>query len=175
MPCLTVDRLQNGTRSLSQQIFSHLYPKLRSGTLRATRLGAQEQSSARVAHQTPEPDLLTFEHRIARNRDLTATVQMLVQRALGSDPHSRVGMVQRRQQGVNFRVAAAALNTDRALPTCRQTVLNADWRSDAIFKAQTNQARSSKDDGVIFTRIQLGQTGIDVTAQEADFEVGATG
>ena len=37
------------------------------------------------------------------------------------------------------------------------------------------QARSSKDDGVIFTRIQLGQTGIDVTAQEADFEVGATG
>ncbi|MNM69214.1 hypothetical protein D3C81_808020 [compost metagenome] len=83
--------------------------------------------------------------------------------------------MQGRQQRMDLTVGAAAFDTHRALATGRKAVVDADGRGDAIFKAQADQAGSGEDDGVVFAGIELGQAGVDVAAQEADFQIRATG
>ncbi|MNC66649.1 hypothetical protein D3C75_1170700 [compost metagenome] len=51
---------------------------------------------------------------------------MLVQCPLGRYPHSRVLVVQGRQQRMNLKVGGAAFDADGTLATGRQAVFNAD-------------------------------------------------
>ena len=98
---------------------------------------------------------------------------MLVQRPLGIHPVGGIGMVQRRQQGMDLAVGGAALDPHGALAASRQAVFGADRGTDATLEAETNQPGGSQDDRVVLAGIQLGQTGINVATEELDFQVGA--
>lgn len=108
--------------------------------------------------------MFTFEHGVAGDRHLAATVEVLVQGSFSRHAYFGVRVIQGFEQGVDFTVGGAAFNANGALPSGWQAVLDADGRSDAVFETQANQAGRCEDDRVIFTGIQLGQASVDVAA-----------
>ncbi len=72
-------------------------------------------------------------------------------------------------------IVEAAFDADRTLTVGRQALLRLDEGGDAMCHLQTLQAGGGENDGVIFTGIQLGETGIDVATQVADHQIRAGG
>jgi len=73
---------------------------------------------------------------------------------------------------MDFSIGTATFDTDGALATGRQAVVDTDRRGDTVFESQPDQAGRCEDDRVVLAGIELGQAGIDVAAQKADFQIG---
>src|SRR5450830_2043077 len=82
---LAVDFLQNGAGALAQQLFSDLDTQGGRVTLWPAHLGGEQVAAFRISYQATQPKVFTLKHGVAGNRHLAATVEVLVQRALGGD------------------------------------------------------------------------------------------
>lgn len=82
-------------------------------------------------------------------------------------------MFERCQQGVQLVIVEAAFDADRALTVGGQALFRLDEGGDAVRHLQPFQAGGGEDDGVVFTGVQLGETGVDVAAQVADHQIRA--
>ncbi len=82
-------------------------------------------------------------------------------------------MLERCQQGVQLVIVEAALDADRALAVGRQALFRLDEGGNAVRHLQPFQAGGGEDDGVVFTGVQLGETGVDVAAQVANDQIRA--
>lgn len=171
MTSLAVNCLENLLSTLVQQRFGNLHTQRLGFGGRRTTFGAQQHGAIRLADQSAQPQLFAFKHRVTGDRHLAATVQALVQGTLGDNPGRGRRVVQAFQQRMQFAVGGTALDTDRALTAGRQTLIDANAGADALAEAKADQPRSSEDDGVVLASIELGQSGVDVAAQELDFQV----
>ncbi len=102
-------------------------------------------------------------------------MQGAVHGALGQHPGAGLGVLQRRQQGVQLMIVEAAFDADSPLTVGWQALLRLDKGGDAVRHLQSFQTGGCQNDGVIFTGIQLGEASVDVAAQIPDHQVGAGG
>src|SRR5690606_4941434 len=57
--------------------------------------------------------------------------------------------------------------------SCWQTVFDADAGADAFTETKADETGRGEDDGVVLAGIELGQTGVDVAAQELNLQIRA--
>ena len=84
-------------------------------------------------------------------------------------------MVHNLQQRQNGTIIAAQFYPHSALATGRQRIANIHMLSNPLSKAETYEPGAGQNNGVILCLIELAQSGIDVTAQKLDIEVGTPG
>ena len=131
MSGLAVDGFENRFGALFQQVLGHPHAQRLGFRQWRPPLGAQQLGAIRLADQAAQPQLVALADGVAGDRHLATAVESLVQRALGSDPQSRIGMVQGFQQGMQVAVGSTTFDADGALSTGGQAVVDIDRGADA--------------------------------------------
>ena len=79
-----------------------------------------------------------------------------------------LGIIQEGQGLAHIVTIGPDLDTQHALPRCRQHLVQRQVLANAVRQPQTGQSRGGQDDGVILTGIQLAQAGVEVAPQRLD-------
>src|SRR5687768_66508 len=108
---------------------------------------------------------------ITCNGYLTAAFQPPVHGPLGSDSLGGERVVEWLQQFADGSVRQPAFDTHGPLTSGRQALLRGQKAANAFMQLKADQAGGGEHYAVVFTGIQLRQTGLDIAAQEFHLEV----
>jgi hypothetical protein len=102
---------------------------------------------------------------VGSDRNLAAALQVARQGALGADATCGVGIVERRKQRGDARIAGAIFDRDRALRGGRQPFRWFQPAADTAGFAESVESGAGEDDRVVVAGVELVQARADVAAQ----------
>src|ERR1700685_846529 len=149
--------------------FSQLYR-----VVAVTRL-AQNLEAVRVGHDCFEMQPSVANLGKSADRYLASATEFVEQSSLASCGSTRCGVVQEREMLPRDRVSGANLNPQCTLPSSRAHYLRRDDLPDKLGFSEPVQTSRCQDDGIVLAGFQLAQTGVHISAQRVNVEVGTNG
>jgi|SRR5882672_1260208 len=103
--------------------------------------------------------------------DLAAATESFQQRSLAISFRTRAGIVEERQRVTNQRVPSPAFDCQRSLPGCGTHLFNRKNLSDEFRSSQAIESGNCENNGIVLTRFQFPQPGVNVSAQWMNYQV----